>query len=147
MQVPFVGVIKFGSMHFLFKIYALTPMISKKRHQILWHWLIIPCWVSDRYGGRWSLDLNGRGINQDNASDNQRLAVDAGYQIPFTMSLGLVTTLWANIHGDMYLIDDAQRKIQSKIIMIMMLWRGFFQVRVWICASHFRDLVFWPANY
>lgn len=64
----------------------------------------------DLYGGRWSLDLNGRGINQDNASDNQRLAVDAGYQIPFTMSLGLVTTLRANIHGDMYLIDDAPRK-------------------------------------
>lgn len=59
----------------------------------------------DRYGGHWIFDANFRYLNQDDRSENQRLSFDAGYEIPFTSSLGFVTTVTANLRLDAYNTD------------------------------------------
>ena len=60
---------------------------------------------ADRYGGRWALDASLRYLTQDDRAENQRVSVDAGYEIPFTSSLGFVTTVTTNLRLDAYNTD------------------------------------------
>ena len=59
----------------------------------------------DQYGGRWSLDSNFRYLYQEDKSENQRLSVDVGYEIPFTSPIGFVTTIETNLRMDGYNTD------------------------------------------
>ena len=74
---------------------------------------------TDRYGGRWALDTNFRFLTQDDRAESQRFSVDAGYEVPFTSSFGLVTTVTANLRMDAYhtdhnaQFDEANRQTEN----------------------------------
>jgi len=74
---------------------------------------------TDRYGGRWALDTSFRYLSQDDRADNQRVSVDAGYEVPFTSSIGVVTTVTANLRLDAYhtehnaAFDEAGRRTED----------------------------------
>ena len=60
---------------------------------------------TDNFGGRWSLDSNFRYLYQEDKSENQRLSVDIGYEVPFTSPIGFVTTVETNLRMDAYNTD------------------------------------------
>ena len=61
--------------------------------------------TTDRYGGRWAFDTSFRYFRQNDRAENQRVSIDAGYEIPFTSSLGFVTTVETNLRLDAYNTD------------------------------------------
>ena len=60
----------------------------------------------DRLGGRWSLDTNGLVLLRTGGTDSRRLSLKAGWQLPYTSSIGEVYTLSFGLQGDGYLVDD-----------------------------------------
>ncbi|WP_425403930.1 LPS-assembly protein LptD [Hwanghaeella sp.] len=73
----------------------------------------------DDFGGRWSLDSNFRYLYQEDKSENQRLSVDIGYEIPITSPIGFVTTIETNLRMDAYntnhfiATDEAGRRTED----------------------------------
>lgn len=74
---------------------------------------------TDDYGGRWSLDGNFRTLTRDDTADSLRTSVIGGYEVPFTANAGHVTTLSANLRGDVYYtnqnseVDDLGRSVDD----------------------------------
>ena len=60
----------------------------------------------DRFGGRWLLDGNLRGLRRDDGPDSQRISLRPGYEISRTADLGFVTTAAATLNADLYNIQQ-----------------------------------------
>jgi LPS-assembly protein len=62
-----------------------------------------------KYGGRWTLDANARGLSDGDDADSQRFSVNAGYEREFIADWGLVTTASGSLRGDLYNVDQDSR--------------------------------------
>lgn len=60
----------------------------------------------DGLGGRWSLDAEARSIYQEDVADTHVMSLGGGYRLPYTTGFGLVTTLEAELRGDVYVVDQ-----------------------------------------
>lgn len=62
---------------------------------------------ADKIGGRWELDSSFRYLTREDKSDNQRLSVEGGYRLPLQTGFGSLTTVRANLRGDLYNTNHA----------------------------------------
>jgi LPS-assembly protein len=62
-----------------------------------------------KYGGRWTLDANARGLTDGDDADSQRFSLQAGYEREFIADWGLVTTASGSMRGDLYNVDQNGR--------------------------------------
>ncbi|MDF1750845.1 MAG: LPS assembly protein LptD [Alphaproteobacteria bacterium] len=59
-----------------------------------------------KYGGRWTLDANARGLTDGDDPDSQRFSLKAGYEKEFISDWGLVSTASGSLRGDLYNVDQ-----------------------------------------
>lgn len=55
--------------------------------------------------GRWHLDISAVGVQRLDGTDSQRLSSVAGWQLPYTHSMGWRLVVTANVYGDLYLVN------------------------------------------
>lgn len=70
---------------------------------------------ADRFGGRWSLNGDFRGLDQRDQSQSVRGSVKGGYSIPFSSELGYITTASVSVRADVYQVEhESQNDVLNR---------------------------------